>query len=53
MVEQLENKQESSKVPTVYIVGGLYFGDEGKGTTVEYLVRKYNSKLVVRYGGGP
>lgn len=36
-----------------YIVAGLAFGDEGKGTTVEYLVRQHNAKLVVRYNGGP
>ncbi len=40
-------------IPKVFIVGGLLFGDEGKGTTVEYLVKQNNSKLVVRYGGGP
>jgi adenylosuccinate synthase len=40
-------------ISRVYIVGGLLFGDEGKGTTVEYLVRQNNSKLVVRFGGGP
>lgn len=39
--------------PTVYIVGGLLFGDEGKGTTVEYLVKEKKAKLVVRFGGGP
>ena len=41
------------KLPCVFMVGGLLYGDEGKGTTVEYLVKHTNSKLVVRYGGGP
>jgi len=39
--------------PKIFIVGGLLYGDEGKGTTVEFLSSKYNSNLVVRYGGGP
>lgn len=39
--------------PTVFIVGGLLFGDEGKGTTVEYLTHKYQASLVIRYNGGP
>lgn len=34
-------------------VVGLGFGDEGKGATTDYLVRLHNSKLVVRYCGGP
>jgi adenylosuccinate synthase len=34
------------------IVVGLGFGDEGKGTVTDALVRRYNSKLVVRYNGG-
>jgi len=33
------------------ITVGLGFGDEGKGSAVDYLVREYNSKLVVRYNG--
>ncbi|BBM87289.1 adenylosuccinate synthetase [Candidatus Uabimicrobium amorphum] len=36
-----------------YIVVGLGFGDEGKGTITDYLVRKYNVQFVVRYNGGP
>jgi len=32
---------------------GLGFGDEGKGTITDALVRKHNSKLVVRFNGGP
>lgn len=35
-----------------FIVVGLGFGDEGKGTTVDFLCRKFNSDLVVRFNGG-
>lgn len=35
-----------------HIVVGLGFGDEGKGTTVDYLTRKTGAKLIVRYNGG-
>jgi adenylosuccinate synthase len=31
---------------------GLSFGDEGKGATVDYLVRRLGANLVVRYCGG-
>jgi adenylosuccinate synthase len=34
------------------LVAGLGFGDEGKGTTTEWLCKKYAAKLVVRYNGG-
>lgn len=34
------------------ITVGLGFGDEGKGTIVDALVRKHKAKLVVRYNGG-
>lgn len=34
------------------ITCGLGFGDEGKGQTVDYLCRKHNAKLVIRYSGG-
>lgn len=36
-----------------FIVSGLLFGDEGKGATTDYLVRKHDATLVVRYNGGP
>lgn len=44
-----------SNKPKIYVVGGLLYGDEGKGTTVEYLVHsnKENCNLVVRFCGGP
>src|SRR5438132_5326865 len=31
---------------------GLGFGDEGKGATVDFLTRRYEADLVVRYCGG-
>src|SRR5260370_25423311 len=34
------------------ITVGLGFGDEVKGATVDYLTRKYEADLVVRYCGG-
>jgi adenylosuccinate synthase len=34
------------------ITVGMGFGDEGKGATVDYLCRRYNAKMVVRYSGG-
>ena len=37
----------------VFVCVGLTYGDEGKGTTVDYLVRKHSAKLVVRFNGGP
>lgn len=36
-----------------YVVFGLTYGDEGKGTTVDWLCRTFGAKLAVRYGGGP
>lgn len=35
------------------LVAGLGYGDEGKGSIVDFLVRKTGAKLVVRYNGGP
>lgn len=32
---------------------GLFYGDEGKGTTVDFLAREYKAELVVRFNGGP
>ncbi len=34
------------------ITVGLGFGDEGKGATVDFLARKFEADLVVRYSGG-
>lgn len=36
----------------VCIVAGLAYGDEGKGSIVDYLVRKHGACAVVRYNGG-
>lgn len=35
-----------------HIVVGLGFGDEGKGTTVEHLVKTRGAKAVIRFNGG-
>jgi adenylosuccinate synthase len=40
-------------VTTAYLTAGLQFGDEGKGSCIDFLVRTTGSKLVVRYNGGP
>src|SRR5262249_276861 len=36
----------------VTLVAGLGFGDEGKGSIVDFLVRKTGARMVVRYNGG-
>jgi adenylosuccinate synthase len=36
----------------VYVVTGMLFGDEGKGTTVEALAHATKASLIVRYSGG-
>ena len=36
----------------VVIVAGLGYGDEGKGSVIDALTLKHESKLVVRYNGG-
>jgi adenylosuccinate synthase len=35
-----------------YIVVDLGFGDSGKGLLTDYLVRRFDAKVVVRYNGG-
>jgi adenylosuccinate synthase len=40
------------KTKKAYVVIGLGYGDEGKGTMVDYLCRKNNATLVVRFNGG-
>lgn len=37
---------------TVYLIAGLAFGDEGKGSVTDFLVRRRQADLVVRYNGG-
>lgn len=39
--------------PKIIATVGLSFGDEGKGTIVDYLTREYDAKLIVRFSGGP
>ena len=34
-------------------MSGLAFGDEGKGTVTDYLVRRSGARTVVRWNGGP
>lgn len=36
----------------VLVLAGLGYGDEGKGSTTDFLVEQHNAKLVVRYNGG-
>jgi adenylosuccinate synthase len=40
-------------VSEALIVCGLTYGDEGKGSFVDYFVRKRNIKYAVRFQGGP
>jgi adenylosuccinate synthase len=39
--------------PNILVVAGLVYGDEGKGSIVDFLVRRHQAGLVVRYNGGP
>lgn len=36
----------------LFFVAGLGYGDEGKGSIVEYLTQRHGAKLIVRYNGG-
>lgn len=36
----------------VWLVAGLGFGDEGKGSVVDYLARDCGARTIVRYNGG-
>lgn len=45
--------ERATMADTAYIVTDLSFGDAGKGTTVDYLVRQAKSAVVVRHNGGP
>lgn len=40
-------------VKKAILVAGLGFGDEGKGTIVDFLTRFYRASAVIRYNGGP
>lgn len=39
-------------MPFAFVVAGLGFGDEGKGSIVDYLCAEYKIGTVVRYNGG-
>jgi len=43
---------EMNKSKTAKIVFGLGFGDEGKGSVVDHLVRQMDAPMVVRFNGG-
>ena len=46
------SSERVSDAPTAWIVVGLGFGDCGKGTTVDALVRRFGARRVVRFNGG-
>jgi adenylosuccinate synthase len=37
---------------TAYLVAGLAFGDEGKGSITDALIRRTGANLIIRYNGG-
>ena len=43
----------STKDSNAFIVIGLGYGDEGKGSVVDYLARQHKVDLIVRFNGGP
>lgn len=43
----------SNQIERALIVAGLGLGDEGKGSVVDWLVRRHRADLVIRYNGGP
>ncbi len=46
-------RHSTKRVRRAYVVQGLAFGDEGKGSMVDYLCRAHDAPLVVRFNGGP
>jgi len=40
------------KEERIFIVAGLGFGDEGKGSVVDFLAKRYKVKLIIRHNGG-
>src|SRR4051812_48029015 len=52
MVEKPADGELMSRSSAIIVVG-LGFGDEGKGATVDYLARRHDAGLVVRFNGGP
>jgi adenylosuccinate synthase len=45
-------QETSEKMSTAIIVVGLGYGDEGKGSLIDFLTQKHSAKLVVRFNGG-
>ena len=35
-----------------FVLCGMQFGDEGKGSFVDFLSQEYNANWIVRYNGG-
>lgn len=57
MTALLENESPRATMPAssarkAIVTVGMGFGDEGKGATVDFLVRAVDADLVVRYSGG-
>jgi adenylosuccinate synthase len=46
-------RHHTKRARRAYVVQGLAFGDEGKGSMVDYLCRAHDAPLVVRFNGGP
>ncbi len=46
------NAMQKIRNKSIFVTVGLGFGDEGKGTTVDCLTRKFDVGLIVRYGSG-
>jgi adenylosuccinate synthase len=51
MADSFHSSQDPN-MRKAFLVAGLGFGDEGKGATVDFLVREQGAGLVVRYNGG-
>lgn len=47
-----ERGEEEMSLSKVILLAGLGCGDEGKGTTVDYLTRTYKAHTIIRYNGG-
>lgn len=46
----MKTARKQEKIP---VIVGLFFGDEGKGTTVDFLCSESDIDYVVRFSGGP
>jgi adenylosuccinate synthase len=47
-----DDKRYGPRVTRAFVVSDLGWGDSGKGTTVDFLVRAHGARLVVRWNGG-